>query len=235
MRSHTVHYSSESNVCIGLLFNCHLFIQGSYGKCYEVINQKTKERLACKILSSKLILDEENKAMVKNEIKFHRNLIHPHIVRFVESFSDRHHIYIIQTLCSKGSLAQLTLQRKRLSVSECRYCVYQILKGMNHIHQKGIVHRDVKLANILIDGDMQMKICDFGLAILETDAHLEAHTLCGTTNYLAPEVVNRSGFERRSDIWAIGVITFILLYGYKPFEAHDEKTTYDRIARVDYR
>lgn len=113
--------------------------------------------------------------------------------------------------------------------------MYQILNGIDYIHKKGIIHRDLKLANILIDGEMQMKICDFGLAILETDAHLEAKIVCGTTNYLAPEVVNRKGFERRSDIWAIGVIAFSLLYGYKPFEADDEKTTFDRIVRVDYR
>lgn len=173
--------------------------------------------------------------MVKNEIKFHRKLMHQHVVRFVESFTDPQHIYIVQTLCPHGSLAQISLQRKHISVSECRYCVYQILNGIDYIHKKGIIHRDLKLANILIDGEMQMKICDFGLAILETDAHLEAKIVCGTTNYLAPEVVNRKGFERRSDIWAIGVIAFSLLYGYKPFEADDEKTTFDRIVRVDYR
>lgn len=173
--------------------------------------------------------------MVKNEIKFHCKLKHEHVVRFVESFADRRHIYIVQALCSNGSLAQLCAQRKALDVSECRYCVYQILNGAAYIHNKGIIHRDLKLANILIDHGMQMKIGDFGLAILETDAHLEANLMCGTTNYLAPEVINCKGSKRRSDVWAIGVIAFILLYGYKPFEAHDENTTHDRILCADYR
>lgn len=200
-----------------------------------VIDQKTNERLACKILSRVLIQDEVNKQMVKSEIEIHRKLQHEHVVGFVESFTDEQHIYIVQALCANGTLGQIMIQRQRIFVSECRYCVFQILKGIDYIHNNGIVHRDLKMANILVDGNMQMKICDFGLAIRERDAHLEADILCGTTNYLAPEVINRNGFERRSDIWAIGVIAFILLYGYKPFEAKTEKLTFDRIARADYR
>lgn len=200
-----------------------------------VINQKTNERLACKILSSTLIQDEVNKEMVKSEIEFHRKLKHEHVVGFVESFMDKRYIYIVQALCTNGTLGQIMIQRQRVLVPECRYCVFQILKGIDYIHRKGIVHRDLKVANILVDSNMQMKICDFGLAILERNAHLEADILCGTTNYLAPEVINLNGFERRSDIWAIGVIAFVLLYGYKPFEADTEKITFDRIARADYR
>lgn len=211
------------------------FVQGSYGKCYMVINRKTNERLACKILSSELVQDEVCKEMVKSEIHFHRKLKHEHIVAFVESFTDKQHIYIVQALCANGNLGQIMIQRQRIFVSECRYCVFQMLKGIDYIHSQGIVHRDLKVTNILVDANMQMKICDFGLAILERDAHLEADILCGTTNYLAPEVINLNGFERRSDIWAIGVIAFILLYGNKPFEADTEKLTFDRIARADYR
>lgn len=209
--------------------------QGSYGKCFIVVNQKTKERLACKILSCSLVKEEENKELVKNEIKFHVRMKHENIVRFVESFADRDHIYIVLSLCSNGSLQQMIAQRKVIDVSECRYCVYQILKGANYIHTKSIIHRDLKLANILIDANMQMKICDFGLAISECDALLEAGIVCGTTNYLAPEVIDRKGFKRQSDVWAIGVIAFVLVHGYKPFEDEDEQATYKRISRADYR
>lgn len=200
-----------------------------------MINQKSQEQLACKILSLAFIKDDVNKEMVKNEITFHRKLKHEHVVGFVESFTDEQHIYIVQKLCANGTLAEISSQRQRFLVAECRYCVHQILNGIDYIHSKGIVHRDLKLANILIDANMQMKICDFGLAILERDAHLEADILCGTTNYLAPEVVSFNGFEKRSDIWAIGVITYILLYAHKPFEGDDEKSTLGRILRADYR
>lgn len=157
------------------------------------------------------------------------------MVDFIESFNDANHIYMIQSLCPNHSLRDLLKHRGVVRTHECRYFINQILKGVEYIHKLQIIHRDLKLSNILIDANMQMKICDFGLAISESDAQLEADIVCGTTNYLAPEVIDLKGFKRRSDVWAIGVIAFILLYGYKPFEAENEKATYERISRADYR
>lgn len=89
--------------------------------------------------------------------------------------------------------------------------------------------------NSLIDHSMQMKICDFNLAIHKNDPRLEFKSICGTKNYIAPEVVNHEGFVRRSDIWAIGVITYELIFGYKPFEEDNTYATYRRIVLADYR
>lgn len=173
--------------------------------------------------------------MVRNEIKLHGQLRHPHVVVFVESFSDTDHIYIVQKLCVHGSLRELQAQRKRFDASECRYVVHQIFSGLEYIHENGILHRDLKLSNIFIDKHMQMRIGDFGLAILEKDAIEEANFLMGTTSFMAPEVIDLKGFNRRSDVWAVGVIAFVLLYGRKPFEAVNEATIHKRICNTDYR
>lgn len=187
------------------------------------------------MLSKVLIQDAEFTGLVQNEISIHRKLKHQHVVEFVKSFEDDNLIYMIQALCSNHSLRDLHKARGVVSLAECRYFISQILKGAQYIHEKKYIHRDLKLTNILIDKNMQMKICDFGLAIHLNDPRLDTKTICGTTNYLAPEVVARKGFACVSDVWAIGVITFVLMFGYKPFEECDAYATHQRILRGDYK
>ncbi|XP_031636237.1 serine/threonine-protein kinase PLK1-like isoform X2 [Contarinia nasturtii] len=214
----------------------HFIGQGSYGKCYEVVKTTTKERLACKTLSFKMTKDSEMQKIIQAEISIHRKLMkHPHIVQYIESFDDGSHVYMIQELCSNHSLRDLQKTRGTVSTDECRYFVSQVLKGAQYIHECKIIHRDIKLSNVLIDKNMQLKICDFGLAIKLEDPRMASRSLCGTTNYLAPEVIMRKGFQTRSDVWAIGVICFVLLFGYKPFEEGDAFATHERILSADYK
>lgn len=107
------------------------------------------------------------------------------------------------------------------------------MKGAQYIHDNKYIHRDLKLSNILIDKNMQVKIFDFGLVIHVDDGRLEK-SICGTTSYLAPEVVTKKGFACKTDVWAIGVVTFILMFGYKPFKEWDAYDTQIRILRADY-
>lgn len=170
-----------------------------------------------------------------NEIRIHRKLKHKHIVEFIESFENEKFIYMIQSLCPNHSLRDLQKHRGTFSNQECRYFINQTLRGLQYIHEREIIHRDLKPSNILIDANMQMKIGDFGLAIHFDDPRLLSRSLCGTTNYLAPEVINRNGFTYKSDVWAVGVITFVLCFGHKPFDADDLYETHQRIVRANYR
>lgn len=172
--------------------------------------------------------------MVHDEIELHRNLKHNHVVKFIETLEDVNFIYIIQSLCSNHSLKEFQSNRGSASISECRYFVNQIMLGIDYVHKMGIIHRDLKLANIFIDEKMQVKIGDFGLAIHKDDPRSQSKSICGTISYIAPEVIKRQGFTCRSDIWAIGVITFALHFGYKPFDEHDENVMCQRIAHANY-
>lgn len=171
----------------------HFHRQGSYSKCYEVQRKMSAEHYACKVLSMAMVQDVHLKRLVRNEIQIHRKLRHEHVVQFIESFSDGKHIYMIQSLCLNHSLRDLLKHRGVVSINECRYFMNQVLKGVDYIHESGIIHRDLKLSNVLIDENIHMKIADFGLAIESESPRLKSKSLCGTSNYLAPEVVDRKG------------------------------------------
>lgn len=183
-----------------------------------MVKKSTAEHFACKIFSRTVLAKyRELKELVLNEIKIHRRLKHKNIVAFIESFDDSQHVYMIQSLCSENSLQTLKVNRGTVSIAECRYFMHQILQGVHYLHRMGFIHRDLKLSNILLDENIQVKICDFGLAIHIDDAR-SSRLICGTRDYIAPEVTNRQGFVRSSDVWACGIISFSLVFGFKPFQ-----------------
>ncbi|KAL6424772.1 hypothetical protein ACFW04_010015 [Cataglyphis niger] len=169
------------------------------------------------------------------EIAIHQTLNHRHIVGFHGFFDDSHNIYIILELCRKRSMMELHKRRKALSECETRYFMKQILDGVFYLHQHRIIHRDLKLGNLFLNDELQVKIGDFGLATrLEHDGERKK-TVCGTPNYIAPEVLTKIGHSYEADIWSIGCIMYTLLVGKPPFETSSLKETYSRIKQVQYK
>lgn len=129
-------------------------------------------------------------------------------------------------LCKNKSLSQVIRRRKRFHEVEVRYYAKQILKGLKYIHSKNVIHRDIKLGNLFIDENMKIKIGDFGLAQMITKTQPRRFSVCGTPNYLAPEIINGKTFGGHSyevDIWAFGVIVYVMLVGKSPFEEPEIK------------
>lgn len=170
--------------------------------------------------------------LIKDEVGVHSKLSHENIVQFISSFEDEKNRFIILELCD-ATLKQLMDAQFFTQFKECRDLVRQMLKGVEYLHKNRIIHRDLKLDNILIN-DGKIKICDFGLAILENAPADELRKFCGTAVYMSPEVLARSGAVPRSDIWSVGVITFRLYKGIRPFDAEDEDQVYERIRNVAY-
>lgn len=201
--------------------------EGSFAKCYR-ISAENRPKLACKVIRK----DNHLMHLIKDEVGVHSKVSHENIVQFISSFEDEKNRFIILELCDstlKGLMdAQFFAQFK-----ECRDLVRQILNGVGYLHENRIIHRDLKLDNILIS-DGRMKICDFGLAIFENAPADELRKFCGTAVYMSPEVLARSGAVPRSDIWSVGVITFRLYKGIRPFDAEDEDQVYERIRNVAY-
>lgn len=131
-------------------------------------------------------------------------------------------------------MMELHKRRNALSEPETRYYMKQILNGVQYLHERRIIHRDLKLGNLFLDDDLHVKIGDFGLAAKIEYEGERKKTLCGTPNYIAPEILNRKGHSFEVDIWSVGCIMYTLLIGKPPFETNVLKDTYERIRKCDY-
>lgn len=167
------------------------------------------------------------------EVQIHRELGHINIVKLFNFFEDNLNVYITLELCARRSLMELHKRRKAVTEPEARYFTHQIVDGVLYLHDLNIIHRDMKLGNLFLNDDLVVKIGDFGLATT-VNGDERKKTLCGTPNYIAPEVLNKAGHSFEVDIWAVGCILYILLFGQPPFESKSLEETYSRIRHNNY-
>ena len=170
-----------------------------------------------------------------SEIKIHKHLKNENIVNFEHFFEDSENVYILLELCQNQTLNELLRRRKRLTELEIKCYLMQMLNALRFIHANHIIHRDLKLSNLFLTNNMQIKVGDFGLATKLNFEGERKKTVCGTPNYIAPEILDsKSGHSYEADIWSLGVIVYTLLFGKPPFETSDVKTTYKKIKINDY-
>ncbi|KAF7426061.1 Cell cycle serine/threonine-protein kinase cdc5/MSD2 [Pleurotus ostreatus] len=209
--------------------------EGGFARVYEV-KDVHGNRLACKVLSKSSLQSKKAKTKLWAEIKIHRSLAHPNIVQFQECFDDDENVYMALELCSSGSLMDLLRRRRRLTEPEARYFKIQIIGACHYMHTHQVIHRDLKLGNILLDSDMNIRVADFGLAALIENPGERKKTICGTPNYIAPEVLfdTANGHSFEVDTWSVGVMLYTLLIGRPPFQTKDVKSIYKRIRDNEY-
>nr|XP_026484677.1 serine/threonine-protein kinase polo isoform X2 [Vanessa tameamea]XP_026484678.1 serine/threonine-protein kinase polo isoform X2 [Vanessa tameamea] len=210
------------------------FGKGGFAKCYEIQDIASNQVYAGKIVSKKLMVKSSQKEKMAQEISIHRSLLHKHVVGFHSFFEDSLNIYIILELCKRRSMMELHKRRKAISEPETRFYMHQILLGVQYLHSKRIIHRDLKLGNLFLDDDLHVKIGDFGLAARIEYEGERKQTLCGTPNYIAPEILTKKGHSFEVDIWSLGCIMYTLLVGKPPFETSTLRDTYKRIKQCEY-
>lgn len=211
------------------------FGKGGFAKCYEIRESKTHNVYAGKIVPKSIMTKNNQREKMTQEISIHQSLNHKNVVGFHGFFDDSHNIYIILELCRKRSMMELHKRRKALTEYETRFYMKQILEGVHYLHQNRIIHRDLKLGNLFLNDELQVKIGDFGLATKLEHEGERKKTLCGTPNYIAPEILTKVGHSFEVDIWSIGCIMYTLLVGKPPFETSSLKETYARIKQVQYK
>lgn len=204
--------------------------EGGFARVYEATDEKGV-RHAIKVINKAALKTTKNRTKLFAEIKIHKSLDHPNIVKFEECFEDEENVYMVLELCESGSLVDLIRRRKRLTELEAKVLLVQLIGASDWMHNHQVIHRDLKLGNIFLDAEMNVKVGDFGLAALIENPGDRKKTVCGTPNYIAPEVLfdpgNGHSFE--VDIWSIGVILYTLVVGKPPFQNKEIKAIYKRI------
>uniref|UniRef100_M4AN04 Serine/threonine-protein kinase PLK n=1 Tax=Xiphophorus maculatus TaxID=8083 RepID=M4AN04_XIPMA len=208
--------------------------KGGFARCYEMTDLSNNKMYAVKVIPQSRVSKPHQREKITNEIDLHRSLSHKHVVKFSHYFEDHENIYIFLELCSRKSLAHIWKERRTLTEPEVRYYLRQIISGLKYLHSRGILHRDLKLGNFFINENMELRLGDFGLAAKLETVEQRKKTICGTPNYLAPEVLNRQGHGTESDVWSLGCVMYTLMCGNPPFETLDLKETYKCIKEVRY-
>lgn len=151
------------------------------------------------------------------------------MVNFERSFEDSENVYILMDICRNQTLNDVFKRKVRMGESEVRGYLQQLVEGLKYIHGESVVHRDLKLRNLFLTDQMQLKIGDFGLAA-KVEEGVKRRTVCGTPNYMSPEILNAQvGHSYETDVWSVGVIMYVLIVGRAPFQAPSSKLIYSRI------
>ena len=192
--------------------------KGTFGKVKLAYNINNKnEKYACKILLKSNIKDEDDYIRCKREMEILKRMHHVNVVRTYEIISNDAVYYIFMDFCAKGELFNYIVDQQHLSEEKSAFFYYQIINGIEYIHNKGVCHRDLKPENLLLTEKMKLKIIDFGLSNFFSGNLLE--TPCGSPCYASPEMVMGKKYNGFCiDIWSSGIILYAMLCGYLPFE-----------------
>ncbi|KAI0243937.1 Cell cycle serine/threonine-protein kinase cdc5/MSD2 [Massospora cicadina] len=209
--------------------------KGGFAKCYLVKDSVTEANLCCKAIWKPSLRCRQDKERTRSEVKILKRLDHPNIVKYYHACEDGDFVYILMELCERKSLKDLLERRKILTEPEARYYLLQLLDVLEYLMSKRVIHRDLKLANIFLSKDMTIRVGDFGLSGELTDEETRKMTMCGTPNYIAPEVIfDKQGYNYAVDMWALGIILYSLLVGTPPFYTKEgPEGIYSKIKRMD--
>ncbi|XP_059387270.1 calcium/calmodulin-dependent protein kinase type II subunit gamma-like isoform X11 [Carassius carassius] len=210
--------------------------KGAFSVVRRCVKKSTGQEYAAKIINTKKLSARDHQKL-EREARICRLLKHPNIVRLHESISEEGFHYLVFDLVTGGELFEDIVAREYYSEADASQCINQILESVNHIHQHDIVHRDLKPENLLLASKMKgaaVKLADFGLAIEVQGDQQAWFGFAGTPGYLSPEVLRKDPYGKPVDIWACGVILYILLVGYPPFWDEDQHKLYQQIKAGAY-
>lgn len=211
--------------------------QGTFAKVYHARNIVTSQSVAIKVIDKDKIFKVGLMDQIKREISVMKLVRHPNIVQLYEVMATKTKIYFVLEYVKGGELFN-KVAKGRLKEDAARKYFQQLVSAVDFCHSRGVYHRDLKPENLLVDENGNLKISDFGLSALAESRRQDGllHTTCGTPAYVAPEVISRKGYDgAKVDTWSCGVILFVLMAGYLPFQDSNLMEMYKKIGKAEFK
>jgi len=210
--------------------------RGSFSDVLRVENKLTKQPYAVKILRLK---NQHSKEVSQSELRALTRIRHPYVIQLIEVFQSKECVYLVMELATGGELYERIKMKGHLTEKESIRVLQMVLDGVTYLHSKGITHRDLKPENLLFyhpGQDSKILITDFGFAksVANPEDKSLFTTWCGTPEYIAPELLCKKPYSNSVDIWAIGVITYVMISGHLPFAAETPSKLYRQIVGAKY-
>ncbi|KAK8967900.1 CBL-interacting protein kinase 23 [Platanthera guangdongensis] len=229
--------NSSGKIRVGRYELGRMLGEGSFAKVKLARNLETGEYVAIKILDKEKLLRHKMIGQIKREISTMKLIKHPNVIRLYEVMASKIKIYIVLEFVTGGELFDKIATLGKMKEEDARKYFQQLINAVDYCHSRGVYHRDLKPENLLLDSSGFLKISDFGLSALAQQVRNDGllHTTCGTPNYVAPEVINNKGYDgAKADLWSCGVILFVLMAGYLPFEDENLMSLYQKIFKADF-
>ncbi|KAJ3190659.1 spindle assembly checkpoint kinase [Irineochytrium annulatum] len=206
--------------------------KGKFGRVYLAREKKSGYVVALKILFKSELIEAKVEKQLRREIEIQSHLRHKNILRLYGYFYDAKRVYLILEYAAQGEMYKLLRKAQRFSEAKAAQYISEMADALSYLHRKHVIHRDIKPENLLIGLKGELKIADFGWSVHAPNVRRQ--TLCGTIDYLPPEMVEGKEHTEAVDLWSLGVLCYEFLVGVPPFEDHTSyKATYRRIAKVD--
>jgi len=201
---------------------------GSFAKVREGFHKPTGSRVAVKTYDKAKIKDANQRRRIQQEIRLMEKLNHPRVIRHFEVLETSNRIHLVMECCGGGNLCSYLKRKRRLDEVVARTMLTQILDGLKYMHNLNVVHRDIKLENVLLDQDGSVKLVDFGFSAYVKDKSLKI--FCGTPSYMAPEIIKRKEYQGKPvDVWSLGVVLYAMVVGRFPFSGKSYSELYRNV------
>ncbi|KAL3132325.1 Phosphatidylinositol:ceramide phosphoinositol transferase (IPC synthase) [Trebouxia sp. C0010 RCD-2024] len=207
--------------------------RGKFGNVYLARERQTKFIIALKVLFKNQLRDSNVEHQLRREVEIQSHLRHPNILRLYGYFYDNDRVYLILEYAAKGELYKQLQEAHHFDEKRTAIYIASLARALIYCHSKHVIHRDIKPENLLLGMKGELKIADFGWSVHAPNSRRK--TLCGTLDYLPPEMVQGLDHDSAVDVWSLGVLCYEFLFGQPPFEAEGHSNTYKRILRVDLR
>lgn len=206
--------------------------RGKFGNVYLAREKKSKYLVALKVIYKAQITSVYVQNQLKREIEIQSHLQHKNILRLFGYFHDDTKIYLILEYAPRGELFTKLRKHGKFPNGIAAKYIYQIIDALEYCHSKNVIHRDIKPENILLSINGDIKIADFGWSVHAPSSRRA--TLCGTLDYLPPEMINKESYDEKVDHWCLGILAYEFLVGKPPFEHDDISVTCKKIVSVEY-